>query len=275
MLLFVSGRNWEYNPADWEDILGVSTSWTTLDNLREFSLAPIGSNFRKSLGVSNSGLVVWFSGVWPGLSPKDEEVKRRWVKCHPQAYSELIRLDIPRLSGAKLALLPVLRPSPPSVMKPSLPPVSKFSSSSTLEPIIAKPTQGELRARVEVLEKKRRSVKRKTQASPKGCPSDWGKTLKVGVSSSPLSTVRAGDSSGRVAEPPLEVLPISVWSLTSQGAEPLPPLQCQMMWEGVALVLWGMRTLYFLMRSLPLGLFPPSFAIPTSRRWTLYPLRRL
>ena len=68
---------------------------------------------------------------------------------------------------------------------------------------------------MEVLAKKRRSVKRKTQASPEGCPPAWGKTLKVGVSSSPLSTVRAGDSSGRAAEPPLEVLPISIYSPTS------------------------------------------------------------
>ena len=36
-------------------------------------------------------------------------------------------------------------------MKPSLPPVSKSSSSSALEPLIQKPTRGELRARVEVL----------------------------------------------------------------------------------------------------------------------------
>ena len=64
---------------------------------------------------------------------------------------------------------------------------------------------------MEVLAKKRRSVKRKTQASPEGCPPARGKTLKVGVSSSLLSTVGAGDSSGRAAEPPLEVLPISVW----------------------------------------------------------------
>ena len=55
---FVSGHNWEYNPADREDTLCVLASWTTLENLREFSLALIGSNFRKSLGVSNFGLVV-------------------------------------------------------------------------------------------------------------------------------------------------------------------------------------------------------------------------
>ena len=108
-----------------------------------------------------------------------------------------------------------MRPSPPFVMKPSFPPVSKFFSSFALEPLIAKPTRGVLRAHLEVLAKKRRSIKQKTQAYLEGCPSAWGKTLKVGASSSPLSTVGAGDSSGRAVEPPLDVLPISVWSPTS------------------------------------------------------------
>ena len=58
--------------------------------------------------------------------------------------------------------------------------------------------------------KKRRSVKWKTRASPGGCPPARGKTLKVGVFSSPLSALRAGDSSGRAIELPFEVLPISV-----------------------------------------------------------------
>ena len=95
-------------------------------------------------------------------------------------------------------------------MKPSLPPVSKSSSSFALEPLITKPTRGKLRARLEVLAKNKRSVKHKTQASPKGCPLARGKVLKVGVSSSTSSAVGAGDSSGRAVEPPLEVLPISV-----------------------------------------------------------------
>ena len=76
-------------------------------------------------------------------------------------------------------------------------------------------TRGELRALMEVLAKKKRNIKRKTQASPEGCLRARGKALKVRVSSSPLSTVGAGDSSGRAAEPPLEVLSISVWSPTS------------------------------------------------------------
>ena len=41
------------------------------------------------------------SGVRPGLSLEDEEVKRRLVKCHPRAYSKFIRSDIPGPSGAK------------------------------------------------------------------------------------------------------------------------------------------------------------------------------
>ena len=77
---------------------------------------------------------------------------------------------------------------------------------------------------MEVLVKKKRSVKWKTQASPEGCPPALGKILKVGVSSSPSSTVRAGDSSRRTAVPPLKVLPISVWSPTPQGVEPPSPM---------------------------------------------------
>ena len=90
------------------------------------------------------------------------------------------------------------------------PPVSKSSFPSISEPLIAKPTQGEIRARLEVLAKKKRSVKRKTLTSPEGCPLARGKILKVGASSSPSSTAEAGDSLGRATEPPLEVLPISV-----------------------------------------------------------------
>ena len=81
-------------------------------------------------------------------------------------------------------------------MKPSLPPVSKSSSSSVLEPFIAKPTQGELRARLEVLAKNKRSMKWKPQAFPEGCPPARGKILKAGASSSPSSAVGAGGPSG-------------------------------------------------------------------------------
>ena len=166
-------------------------------------------------------MVVWPLGARPDLSPKDEEVKQKLVKCAPRAYSELIRSDIPGSFGARPARLHFLRSSPLSVMKR---PVPKSSSPSVSEPLIAKPTWGELRSRLEVLAKKKRSVKRKPPSSPKGCPPSRGKTLKVGASPSPSSAVGAGNSSRRADEPPLEVLPISVWSPTSRGAAPPPTM---------------------------------------------------
>ena len=42
---FIRGRNWEYNPADREDTLGIPTVWTTLDNLREFPSVLVGASF--------------------------------------------------------------------------------------------------------------------------------------------------------------------------------------------------------------------------------------
>ena len=141
------------------------------------------------------------------MSLEDKEVKQKLVKCAPRAYSELIKSDIPGSSGARPTQLHFLRSSPLSVMKR---PVPKSSSPFVLEPLTAKPTRGELRSRLEVLAKKKRSVKRKPPSSPEGYPPAWGKTLKVGVSPSPSFAVGAGDSSERVDEPPLEVLPISV-----------------------------------------------------------------
>ena len=44
----------------------------------------------------------------------------------------------------------------------------------------------------------------------------------MGASFSNSLVVGVGDSSGRAAEPPLEVLPILVWSPTSQGFAPPP-----------------------------------------------------
>ena len=39
-----------------------------------------------------------------------------------------------------------------------------------------------------------------------------------------VSAAKAKDSSGRVAEPPLEVMPISVWSPLTQSAKPPPSI---------------------------------------------------
>ena len=177
--------------------------------------------FQRLYGISNIALVTWLSGVRPGLSSDDEKVKRKLIKCAPCAYSELIRSNIPGPSGVRLALLHFLRSGPFSIMKP---PVSKSSLPSVSELLISKPTRGKLRARLEVLEKKKRSVKRKPSTSLKGCPPVRGKILKVGASSSSSSTARAGDSLGRAVEPSLEVLPILVWSPTSWGAATPPTM---------------------------------------------------
>ena len=80
---------------------------------------------------------MWPSGARLDLSPEDEEVKRKLVKCAPCAYSEFIRSDIPGPSGVRPARLPFPISSPLSVMKPL---VSKSSSPSVSEPLIAKPT---------------------------------------------------------------------------------------------------------------------------------------
>ena len=38
---FVSGRNWEYDPFDKDDTLGVPVAWTTPENLREYSICSL------------------------------------------------------------------------------------------------------------------------------------------------------------------------------------------------------------------------------------------
>ena len=132
-------------------------------------------------------------------------------RAHQVGYSWVVRCEPARL--------PFLRSSPLSVMKRFVP---KSSSPSVSEPLTLKPTQGELRSRLEVLAKKKRSVKRKPPSSPEGCPPARGKTLKVGTYPLPSSVVGAGDSSGEANESPLGVLPISAWSPTSRGTAPPP-----------------------------------------------------
>ena len=199
-------------------------------------------------------------------------MKRKLVKCASHAYSELIRSDIPGLSGARPARLPFLRSSTLSVMKP---PVPKSSSPSVSELLIAKPTRGELRSLLEVLANKKRRVKRKPPSSPEGCPIARGKILKVGASSPPLSVVGARDSSRRADEPPLEVLPISVWSPKSRGVAPPPAMPDEVTWNRDRFEAARVRTLCFLMRrSLP-GMFPPFRGTPTSGGWVPCLSRRL
>ena len=108
----------------------------------------------RSLGISNSALTACLSGVRPDLSLEDNVIVQELAKCSPRPYSELIRSDIPGPSSLRSTRSAALRPSPASAMKFSLIGLSA-----------AKPTKGELLARVETLSRKSRSVKRKTSDS--------------------------------------------------------------------------------------------------------------
>ena len=176
------------------------------------------------------------SGIRPTLNSGDKEVKQRLAKCLPWVYSELIRSNIPGSSDVNPSRPHDLRPSLPSDMKPS-----REGPSSV------KPTREELQARVESLAKKKRSFKHKAQAPLKSSLTIRGKILRLGASSPSSTTKERGSSdqvptrgqappsmakvfkvadpknpSGRTAEPPLEVLPISVRSPSVQNAK-LPP----------------------------------------------------
>ena len=180
-----------------------------------------------------------FLGIHPDLSPEDKVVKRMLAKCLLHAYFKLIRSDIPGSLGSRSSLPATLRPSPSSVMK--------FSHDG---PPVVKPTKGELLALVATLSRRSRSVKRKTLDSPEKGRSAWSKVPRLGTSSSLPSTyvrvqgqvlpppvkvprapssqlhsgsiAKAKDSWGRVAEPPLEVMRITVWSPPTQSVEPPP-----------------------------------------------------
>ena len=118
-------------------------------------------------------------------------------------------------------------------------------------PLVVKPTRGELSARVELLEKKRKSVKLKAQDPPESSLPARGKVPKLRVSdprsraqvqvrgqalsySVEVSEVagaqrRSSSATGvkgslrKATEPPLKVLPISVWSPLAQNTPPSPP----------------------------------------------------
>ena len=119
---------------------------------------------------------------------------------------------------------------------------------SPVGPSAAKPTKGELLARVEMLSRKFQSMKRKTSDSVEKDNPAWGKVLKLGASSiSPSTHVRvpgkvlsspaevpkalslqprsssaakAKDSTRRAAEQPSEAMPITVWSPPAQSFKP-------------------------------------------------------
>ena len=191
----------------------------------------------RSLGIYNFALTACLSGVQPDLSPEDNVIVQELAECSPRPYSELIRSDIPGPSSLRSTRSAALRPSPPSTMKFSL-----------VGPSAAKPTKGQLLARVEMLSRKSRSVKRKTSDSVEKNRPARGKVPKLGASSSSPTThvrvpgqvlssptevpkalsaqprsgsdAKAKDSSGRAAKQPLEVMPITVWNPPTQSVKP-------------------------------------------------------
>ena len=173
---FVSSRNWEYDPLDRDDTLGVLVAWTTPENLREYRFV-FCIVFVRSLCISNSALTVCFSSVRPDLHPEDNVIAQELAECSPRPYSELIRSDIPGPSSLRSTRSTALRPSPHSAMK-----FSPVGASA------AKPTKGELLARVEMLSRKSRCVKRKTSDSVEKDRPAWGKVPKLGASSFSPST---------------------------------------------------------------------------------------
>ena len=116
-------------------------------------------------------MVVLPSSICPDLSPEDREVKRRLGKCCPRAYSDLIKSNLP----SSLGVSPSSSPRSKSPLLPTM-------ETSPRGPLIVKPTRGELRARVELLAKKKRSVKRRAQDPSEGSLPARGKVLKLGVS---------------------------------------------------------------------------------------------
>ena len=117
------------------------------------------------LGISNSALSTCLSSARIDLSAEDNVIALALAKCPPRPYTELIKSDIPGPSSSRLARSVALRPSPPSTMK-----------VSPIGPSTAKPTKGELLARLETLSRKPRSVKRKTLDSVE---KDWPALVKV------------------------------------------------------------------------------------------------
>ena len=233
---FVSGHNWEYDPLDKDDTLGVLVAWTTPENLRECRFV-FGIIFMRSLDISNSALSTCLSGARPDLSPEDNVIAQALAECSPRPYAELFKSDIPGPSSSRSTRPAILRPSPPSTMK-----------VSPIGPSAAKPTKGELLARVETLSRKSRSVKRKTSDSVEKDLQAWGKVSKLGAPSSSPSTTfehwgqmlspptevpkasssqscsgsatKAKGSSRRAVEQPLAVMPITVWNPPAQSVKP-------------------------------------------------------
>ena len=192
------------------------------------------------LDISNSALSTCLSGARPDLSLEDNVITLALAECPPRPYAELIKSDIPGPSSSRSARSAALRPSPPSTMK-----------VSPIGPSAAKPTKGELLARLETLSRKPRSVKRKTLDSVEKDRLALVKVPKFGASSSSPSThvrkpelalspsaevpkvlssqprsgsaAKAKGPSGRAVEQPLAVMPITIWNPPTKSVRPPSP----------------------------------------------------
>ena len=116
-------------------------------------------------------MVALLSSIRLDFTLEDREVKRQLGKCHSRAYSDLIKSDIPGSSSVSPSCSPCSTSPPPFSME-----------TSPGGPLVMKPTRGELPARVELLAKKRRSVKCKAQDPPESSFLARGKVPKLGVS---------------------------------------------------------------------------------------------
>ena len=221
---FVNGRNWEYDPLDKDDTLGVSVAWTTPENLRECS-------FRFGITCLRLSSIYDFvlSSCFPDLSTEDNAIVLALAECSSRPYAELIKSDISGPSSSRSARYAALRPSPHSTMK-----------VSPIGPSAANPIRGELLVQLETLSRKPRSVKRKNLGSVE---KDWpilAKVPKLGASSSsPSAPIRKSERAhsppaeaptvsssqplfrsaaeakihlGGAVEQPLAVMPLTVWN---------------------------------------------------------------
>ena len=170
-------------------------------------------DFCEVINISNSSSSTCLSGARPDLSPKDSAILQELAECPACSYAKLIKSDIPGPSSSRSARSIVLRSSPPPTMK-----------VSPIGPFAAKPTKGELLARLETMSGKPRSVKRKALDSAEKDRPASVKVPKLGASSSSPakdpkvlslqsrsgSAAKAKGSSGRAVEQPLAVMPITV-----------------------------------------------------------------
>ena len=106
---FVSGCNWEYDPLNKEDTLGVPVAWTTPENLREYHFI-FGIVFMRTLGISNSTLTACLLGVRPDLNPEYTVIAQELAECSLCPYLELIRSDIPGPSSLRSTRSAALMP---------------------------------------------------------------------------------------------------------------------------------------------------------------------